>query len=157
TNWYFASPNSLGRAWPSSLFSRGLGSNVSRWLGPPAMNRKMTARALAGRWGGLGASGSAAPARASSSWSKVASPRPPKPPKASRTISRRVRVGRAWGRRSGDIQEPIEVEHGQGELLRRLLAQERERQRALVRRRRPTERQPEGPLDDALGRPARLP
>ncbi len=48
TNWYFASPNSLGRVWPLSRFNSGLGSNVSRWLGPPAMNRKITARALAG-------------------------------------------------------------------------------------------------------------
>ena len=56
-NWYLASPNSAGRVWPSSLFSSGLGSNVSRWLGPPAMNRKMTDLALAGRCGGLAASG----------------------------------------------------------------------------------------------------
>ena len=41
------SPNSLGRGWPFSLFSSGLGSNVSRWLGPPAINRKMTDFALA--------------------------------------------------------------------------------------------------------------
>jgi hypothetical protein len=33
-NWYFASPNSLGRVWPCSWFSSGFGSNVSRWLGP---------------------------------------------------------------------------------------------------------------------------
>jgi hypothetical protein len=33
--------------WPCSRSRRGLGSNVSTWLGPPSMNRKMTDRALA--------------------------------------------------------------------------------------------------------------
>ena len=47
TNWYFASPNSFGRGWPSSLFNSGLGSKVSTWLGPPAVNKKITALALA--------------------------------------------------------------------------------------------------------------
>ena len=47
TNWYLASPNSAGRFCPSSLFSSGLGSKVSIWLGPPAMNRKITDLALA--------------------------------------------------------------------------------------------------------------
>src|SRR6185312_3298695 len=30
---------SVGRAWPAYFSSDGLGSNVSRWLGPPFMNR----------------------------------------------------------------------------------------------------------------------
>ena len=53
------------------------------------------------------------PARARSSWSSEARARPPKPQNASRTNSRRVRVGREWQswRRSGDINEPIEVEY----------------------------------------------
>ena len=59
-----------GRGWPSSLFSSGLGSKVSRWLGPPAMNRKMTDFALAGMWAGLGARGSSTPAR-SCSWCRT--------------------------------------------------------------------------------------
>ena len=37
-----------GNGWPASRFSSGLGSNVSRWLGPPSMNRKMTLLAVAG-------------------------------------------------------------------------------------------------------------
>src|SRR5262245_37328524 len=157
TNWYLASPNSPGRGWPSSRFRSGLGSNVSKWLGPPAMNRKMTARALAGRWGGFAASGSAGAARACS-WSKsAASARPPKPQKASRMNSRRERVGRAWGQASGDIQELIEVEQREGEFPQWLLAQEGERQRTLVGGRRPAQRQPEPPLDDPLRLAARLP
>ena len=38
-----------GSGWPASRFSSGLGSNVSMWLGPPSMNRKITLRAVAGR------------------------------------------------------------------------------------------------------------
>src|SRR5436305_9735004 len=38
-----------GNGWPASRFTSGLGSNVSMWLGPPSMNRKITLRALAGR------------------------------------------------------------------------------------------------------------
>ena len=103
--------------------------------GPPAMNRKMTDLRLRRQVrAASGASGSAGPARACSSWSSEASARPPKPQKASRTNSRRVRVGREWGRRaSRDIEEPVQVEHGQGELLRRLVAEERERDRPLLR------------------------
>ena len=50
TFWYFTSPNSAGRFWPSSWFSRGFGSNVSRCDGPPAMYKKMND--LAGWWSG---------------------------------------------------------------------------------------------------------
>ena len=43
TNWYLRLAElRRAAAGRSSLFSSGLGSNVSRWLGPPAMNRKMT-------------------------------------------------------------------------------------------------------------------
>src|SRR5205807_5474125 len=51
-----------GRGWPLSLVSAGLGSKVSRWLGPPVMNRKITLLALAGKCGFRGASGLDAPA-----------------------------------------------------------------------------------------------
>ena len=40
--------------WPCSRSSRGLGSNVSTCDGPPSMYRKMTLRALAGKWPGRG-------------------------------------------------------------------------------------------------------
>ena len=49
---------SAGGNWPSCLASSGLLSNSSRWLGPPAMNRKMTRFALAAKCGCRGASGS---------------------------------------------------------------------------------------------------
>src|SRR6516225_6946970 len=42
---------------PSSSYSFGLYSNVSTWLGPPYMKRKMTLLALAGRGGAFGARG----------------------------------------------------------------------------------------------------
>ena len=35
-------PNDSGIGLPASLSSAGLGSNRSRWLGPPSMNSKMT-------------------------------------------------------------------------------------------------------------------
>src|SRR3954470_13912043 len=46
-----------GRAWPSHLLNDGFGSNRSRWLGPPAMNRKMTFFALGAKCGALGLRG----------------------------------------------------------------------------------------------------
>ena len=39
----------LGIGWPLRLVSSGLGSQVSTWLGPPYMNRKMQPFALAGK------------------------------------------------------------------------------------------------------------
>ncbi len=103
--------------WPCSRSSRGLGSNVSTWDGPPSMYRKMTLRARAGKWPGLAARGlvlrlrSAAeaaaapslsrpvplrsrrrkPARGSSAASAIA----PKPLAHRRSMSRRVRGARA--------------------------------------------------------------
>ena len=35
-----------GSGFPASRLSSGLGSNVSMWLGPPSMNRKITLRAV---------------------------------------------------------------------------------------------------------------
>ena len=139
TNWYFASPNSFGRGCPSSWFRSGLGSNVSRWLGPPAMNRKMTdAR--------LGGDGGAAWGRAD--WRSQRRPGPapgsgarPAPGRRSRRRRRgRTRGGCGSGGHagrigmSGNIQEPVQVEHGQGEFLRRLIAEERERDERSLRR-----------------------
>ena len=46
-------PKLSGIRCPASLLSTGLGSNVSIWLGPPAIIRKMTDFALAGKCGGL--------------------------------------------------------------------------------------------------------
>ena len=43
--------NDAGSGWPASLSSSGLGSNVSMWLGPPSMKRKMTLLALGAWWG----------------------------------------------------------------------------------------------------------
>src|SRR5262249_3961729 len=35
-------PKDSGMGWPASLSSSGLGSNVSRWLGPPSMKSQIT-------------------------------------------------------------------------------------------------------------------
>src|SRR5689334_10443272 len=42
-----------GKGFPSSSLRRGLKSKVSRWEGPPAMQRWMMRLALTGKWGGL--------------------------------------------------------------------------------------------------------
>src|SRR5579871_2359925 len=142
-NWYLASPNSAGRGWPSSLFKSGLGSNVSKWLGPPAMNRKITARAFAPLWcAGLGARGLGPLARTCSSCSSDSNARAPKPPKASRRNSRRVAVGRTWWNisivsPSVHVQEGVQIKNRQRKLGERLLAEELDCQRLLLLGRRP--------------------
>src|SRR2546426_8142913 len=59
-------PKDGGIGWPASLCNIGLGSNKSRWLGPPSMNSQMTDLALGRKCGDLGVSGSSGvvPARA---------------------------------------------------------------------------------------------
>src|SRR5258706_2892007 len=42
-----------GKGLPSSSWSLGLKSKVSKWEGPPAMHRWMMRLALMGKWGGL--------------------------------------------------------------------------------------------------------
>src|SRR5262245_33397662 len=84
------------------------------WLGPPAMNRKITERAFAARCAALAANGFVAAHAACCSRSE-ANASPPKPKNASRINSRRVRVNRIWP--SFHIKERIEIEHGQSELL----------------------------------------
>src|SRR5262245_18196145 len=44
-----------GNAWPSHRASASLGSNRSRWLGPPCMNRDIIAFAFGAKCGGRGA------------------------------------------------------------------------------------------------------
>src|SRR5262249_43218775 len=150
--------NSLGRVCPSSLLSNGLGSNVSRWLGPPAMNRKITAFAFAGTWGSFAASGSPPPARTCSPSRSEARARPLKPQNASRTNSRRVRVGSEckWKHRSGNISEPIQVEHSQCEFFDGLLTKELDRQLTLRFGRRATQPQQESTGHDEIRRSSRL-
>src|SRR5262249_47491335 len=53
-------PTDGGSGLPAISLTLGLGSNVSMWLGPPSMNRKMHAFALAGTCGPRGPSGRAA-------------------------------------------------------------------------------------------------
>ena len=83
-----------GNGWPASRFSSGLGSKVSRWLGPPSMNRKITLRAVAGRRqeaeiGEREPSGSAAAARhAPASPGAQAHQSRPRPGTASRSRER---------------------------------------------------------------------
>src|SRR4051794_22856355 len=158
--WYLTSPNSLGRFWPSSLLSSGLGSKVSRWLGPPAMNRKMTDRAFDGKWAAFAASAETVPARSCSCWSSEARASPPKPANPSRMNSLRVRVGRLCGSGNGrgkvspDIEEPVQVEDGEGEIVQRLVEKERERRGPFGLGRRTAQGQAERPVDGA-GRVAR--
>src|SRR6478672_8672462 len=59
-------PYEGGIGWPARRSSSGLGSKMSRWLGPPSMNSQITDFAV-GVWsGGLGASGFFASAPCSS-------------------------------------------------------------------------------------------
>src|SRR5438874_2446172 len=114
-NWSCTSPKLSGTGLPSSFSSIGLGSKVSRWLGPPCMKRKMTFLAVAGKCGvlvaiGLGADPGAAgeirePSRyASASW--------PKPhPARSRNSLRDLLI---------DIQKLTHVEPEQAEPLQRV-------------------------------------
>ena len=41
-------PNDAGMGWPARRSRAGLGSNKSRWLGPPSRKRKMQASAFRG-------------------------------------------------------------------------------------------------------------
>ena len=87
--------NDSGIGWPSSSLSFGLWSNSSSWLGPPAMNRKMTAFAFGGEVRlprrervASRARRPASPSRASSDASAIA----PRPTPQSRKKCRRVRA-----------------------------------------------------------------
>src|SRR5689334_9972584 len=119
------------------------------------MNRKITDRAGAGKWGCRAESGAPAPARACCSCSIDARASPPKPQQAFRIMSRRVRVGTACGSgrggrppglpdgpapathggtnspnggvKSRDIKKPIQVEQRQGKLADWLFLQKLER------------------------------
>ena len=79
-----------GSGLPFSARRRGFGSNVSTWLGPPLINKKMTRFARAGKWGAFGASGLdvACAACAPSAPSKPCSANAPKPAPALRSRSR---------------------------------------------------------------------
>src|SRR5262245_23026417 len=103
------------------------------WLGPPAVNRKMTDLAFASRGGGLAASGLAVLAPRVSFCRSAASASDPKPQKASRKNARRAGQRRSRASRGGaearrglcvpvglgvrnslDIKESIEVKHCEG-------------------------------------------
>src|SRR5262249_44754450 len=96
-------PKLAGSGLPASLFSSGFGSNVSIWLGPPSMNMKMHAFALAGKCGFLGARGeppaSATGGSANSRLpcSKYVSASAPKPPPPRRRKSRRDGINSTCG------------------------------------------------------------
>src|SRR5215471_17033106 len=109
TNWYLASPNSVGRFWPSSLLRAGLGSNVSTWLGPPTMNRKITDFAFGAKCGVLAAKGLTRVFAESSELSAIA----PKPCAARERMSRRVTADRMC---SGNIDKLIAIQQRQTEV-----------------------------------------
>ena len=99
-------PKLAGSFWPDSLLSTGLGSNVSIWLGPPAIIRKMTALGFGRKMLRLGgqriddarvvvlrrpaASRRGHPARASRAMPKRPSHSPPGEIQCRRVIIRRV-------------------------------------------------------------------
>jgi hypothetical protein len=70
-------PKLSGSGCPARLRSSGFGSNVSRWLGPPSMNRKMTDFALAGKCVGFGANGEAVRSSAAAIADRASAPNPP--------------------------------------------------------------------------------
>src|SRR4051812_31998796 len=80
-----------GIGFPLSSFSSGLGSKVSRWLGPPSMKRKMTDLARGETCGVLGARGwgLGAGAEKTELGRRCARARLPKPAPAERSMSRR--------------------------------------------------------------------
>ncbi len=90
-----------GNGWPASRFTSGLGSNVSIWLGPPSMNRKITLRAVAVRRHEADATTGdgvveADPAAASEA-SRSVKARAPNPAPAESSQSRRVSGVTRWG------------------------------------------------------------
>src|SRR5438034_8001659 len=91
-NWLTGLPKLSGSGWPWRFCNSGFGSNRSIGLGPPTINMKITALALAGKCAGLAARGladvwlvAAWPSRASSHDNASA----PKPPPAWKRKSRR--------------------------------------------------------------------
>src|SRR4029079_11640135 len=88
-------PKLSGIRCPANWLRAGFGSNVSIWLGPPAIIRKMTDLAFAGKCrhfgaSGLAGSGAARPSRESRS----SSAQEPKPSPTWVIQSRRVNNGR---------------------------------------------------------------
>src|SRR5262245_19716540 len=85
-------PKDAGIGWPANLSRAGLGSKVSRWLGPPSINSQMTDVACGWWCGFFGASGSGSLSSApnASSASSDASTMAPKPPLACIKKSRRI-------------------------------------------------------------------
>src|SRR5260370_210066 len=130
-----------GSGWPWSRFSSGFGSNVSIWLGPPCMNRKITCFARPGKCGFLGANGfSRVPAGAADSRpsrpSKSIKAQAPKPNPAERTISPRAikggTTGFGWCEQQAmvlvsavvasiDMHELVGIEQGEAQLGQRVL------------------------------------
>ena len=137
TFWYSTFPNVLGRFSPWSLLSSGLGSNVSKWDGPPAWNRKIIDLAFAGKCGAFGASGFFAASAA------ISEPKPmaPKPQKQSVKNSRRLRAKRICSLMLVHVEKGIGIEQRKGELGGRGrvgIVQILERQQALPLIRRPS-------------------
>src|SRR4051794_11831412 len=80
-----------GSRCPASSSSFGLGSNVSIWLGPPPMKRKITLLARALTRQVISSTPEGDPARARSPSSRPSNARAPKPPPPRRSHSRRLR------------------------------------------------------------------
>ena len=99
-------PKDSGMGLPASSCRSGLGSKVSRWLGPPSMNSQITDFARGGRCGALGARGSGGAPSAKTvgsrpSWASMAMrAMPPRPALACVRKSRRWISPRSPGDRS---------------------------------------------------------
>jgi len=94
------------------LVNSGLGSNVSRWLVPPFMNREMTALAFGGKCGFLGKSGDSSgadEARRFSSLRRSQRASPAMPPPSSHR-KRRRESGQQAECLSKDITAPEKIQ-----------------------------------------------
>src|SRR5712692_10709095 len=149
-NWLTTLPKLSGSFWPSYFFRAGLGSNVSMWLGPPTMNRKITDLALGAKFGGLAARGFTLALACAESRSRDPRAIAPKPCPARARMSRRVSTGRMCSRY---VDELIAIHQGQtkvGQLASR--TQELFAHRQLHCARRPRQRQLVSAPQLAIGR-----
>ncbi len=143
----------LGPPLPFELVQERLGIERLQVAGPAGHEQEDDRARLGREMGRLGSERPRPiPREAARHASSEASARPPKPAKASgRTPGACGSGGCAGDGRAGispDIEEPVEVEDGQGEILQRLVAEERKRRVAFRVRGRPAQGQPERAIDE---------
>src|SRR5215467_10258303 len=126
-----------GGCCPCNLLCSGFGSNVSLWLGPPCMNREITLFAVAGHGGVLGASGLAVAATAAAPADRWNIARAASHPIPSPEVWRNPRR-----ESSIHIDKLVQVEQQQAQPRQGIPLQIIEGRLALLRARKPSERQP---------------